>query len=97
MHLFPAFSFANGPVQFVFSSTVDVERLKAYLFQNCFQPVSLFHTAGRFTVVRKWCVGVVVCVCGERYVGVASAIVKRPVFPFYVEDGRCTNFRYYYY
>ena len=37
---------------------------------------------------------VYVCVSVNRCVSVASAIVKRPVLPLYVEDGRCTNFFY---
>ena len=30
-----------------------------------------------------------------RCVTVASVVVKRPVLPLYVEDGRCTNFPHY--
>ena len=43
------------------------------------------------------CVCVYVCVwgvCVGGCVSVAIAIVKRPVLPLYVEDGRCTNFLY---
>ena len=39
--------------------------------------------------VRRVWVGVCACVGG--CVSVASAIVRRPVLPLYVEDGRCTN------
>ena len=42
------------------------------------------------------CVFLCVCVCVDRRVSVASATVKRPVIPLYVEDGRCTNFPHYY-
>ena len=36
--------------------------------------------------------------CRPVTVGVsaAGAIVKRPAFPLYLEDGRCTNFLYHY-
>ena len=32
------------------------------------------------------------CACGSRRITVASAIVRRPVLPRSVEDGRCTSF-----
>ena len=38
-----------------------------------------------------------VCVCVGGYFSVAIAIVKCPVLPLYVEDGRCRNLLYYYY
>ena len=41
------------------------------------------------------------CVCMPMrvcaWVRVCVAIVNRPVFPLYLEDGRCTNFLNYYY
>ena len=46
-------------------------------------------------VVRRVWVGVCACVGG--CVSVASAIVRRPVLPLYVEDGRCTDFLYYHF
>ena len=42
--------------------------------------------------VCVWGSGVRVGVC----VSVAIAIVKRPVLPLDVEDGRCRNFLYFY-
>ena len=50
------------------------------------------------------CVCVCACVCARarvrafvHEVSVAIAIVKHPVLPLYVEDGRCRNLLYYYY
>ena len=40
-----------------------------------------------------WCA----CVRVGRCVSVVIAIVKRPVLPLYVEDGRCTNLSYYFF
>ena len=43
------------------------------------------------------CVRACVCVCVGGCISVAVAIVKRPVLPLCVEDGRCRNFLYHYY
>ena len=43
------------------------------------------------------CVCVYACACVGGCVSVAIGIVKRPVHPLYVEDGRCRNFLYCYF
>ena len=66
--------------------------LKTHLFQNCFLPVSLFHSY--FCPCSPWvmCVCVCACLCVGVCVSVSIVIVKHPVLPLCVEEWALNKF-----